>query len=524
MQLLRIPRVGPLLRSINRFARFKAGRTSVEDDLHTGRPLSIRNPENALDIKPLIKENPRITIRELSYDLDISFGTCQTIIKNDLHLKRSPAKFVPHLLTNEQKEHRKETCKNMVEMFNSDPHWLKIVIMGDETWVYGYDPETKRQSSQWLEPGEPRFKKARMIKSKLKCLPITFFDVKGLIHYEFVPEGQTTNQHHYLDALRRLREAVRQKRLEKWHQKNWLLHHENARPHTAVTVQLYLAKHGIALLPQPPYSPDLAPNDFFIYPKIKKVVNGCRFDPIPEIKENTKNIFKSLKNEDFQRCFNIWKKIWNKCKDSDVFLAEALGLVKALENATTLPDHLTLGFLLDNISVVKSVLNSRTGKYLIRRALLLISRLNRNGNRCTIQWIKGHSGTVGNDIADTFAKWEAESANPSCYKLALLSYIKATIHRRAREAWEGRFLSLGPSIHTLFGLTLMSLLDKSLDALRLRLLSICAVELGYTPRLLRDFIYNRITWRACLGFLKASEGIKPRACAEESDHSSVSDS
>ncbi|UYV77324.1 hypothetical protein LAZ67_15000504 [Cordylochernes scorpioides] len=46
--------------------------------------------------------------------------------------------------------------------------------------------ETKRQSSQWLEPGEPRFKKARMIKSKLKCLLITYFDVKGLVHYEFV--------------------------------------------------------------------------------------------------------------------------------------------------------------------------------------------------------------------------------------------------------------------------------------------------------------------------------------------------
>ncbi|UYV75722.1 hypothetical protein LAZ67_13001137, partial [Cordylochernes scorpioides] len=164
-------------RTFEWFARFNAGRTSVKDDLHTGRPLSIRNPENALKIKSSIKENPKITFRELSEDLDISFGTCQTIIKNDLHLKRSLAKFVSHLLTNEQKEHRKETCKKMVEMFNSDPHWLKNFITGDETWVYGYDPETKRQSSQWLEPGEPRFKKARMIKSNLKCLLITFFDV-----------------------------------------------------------------------------------------------------------------------------------------------------------------------------------------------------------------------------------------------------------------------------------------------------------------------------------------------------------
>ncbi|UYV64539.1 hypothetical protein LAZ67_3001141 [Cordylochernes scorpioides] len=199
---------------------------------------------------------------ELSEDLDISFGTCKTIIKNDLHLKRSLAKFVPHLLTNEQKEYRKRN----------------------------------RQSSQWLELGEPRFKKARMIKSKLKCLLITFFDVKGLVHFEFVSEGQTINQHYYIDVLKRLREAVRQKRPEKWHRKNWLLHHDNARPHTAVTVRLYLAKHGIALLPQPPCSPDLAPNDFFLYPKIKKVLKGRRFDSIPEIKGNTKNILRSLKD------------------------------------------------------------------------------------------------------------------------------------------------------------------------------------------------------------------------------------
>ncbi|UYV63231.1 hypothetical protein LAZ67_2003499 [Cordylochernes scorpioides] len=78
--------------------------------------------------------------------------------------------------------------------------------------------------------------------------------------------------------------------------------------------------------------------------------------------------------------------------------AEALGLVKALENTTTLPNHLTLGFFLDNLLVVKSVLNSKTGNYLINRALLLISRLNHNGNRCTIQWIKGHSWINGQTL------------------------------------------------------------------------------------------------------------------------------
>ncbi|UYV77540.1 hypothetical protein LAZ67_15001421 [Cordylochernes scorpioides] len=131
-----------------------------------------------------------------------------------------------------------------------------------------------------------------------------------------------------------------------------------------------------------------------------------------------------------------------------VFQAEALGLFKALENATTLPNHLTLGFFLDNLSVVKSVLNSKTGNYLIDRALLLISRLNRNGNRCTIQWIKGHSGNGGNDIAGKLAKRGAESADPSCYKLSPLSFVKSAIYGRAHK----RYAYIVPSEHIVVGL------------------------------------------------------------------------
>ncbi|UYV74760.1 hypothetical protein LAZ67_12000835 [Cordylochernes scorpioides] len=162
------------------------------------------------------------------------------------------------------------------------------------------DALSQSRTFEWFA----RLKAGRISKRKQRC---SNRSLSGLVHYEFVPECQTINQHYYIDVLRRLREPTR-----KWHQKNWLLHHDNARPHTAVTVQLYLAKHGIALLPQPPYSPDLAPNDFFLYLKIKRVLKESRFDSIPEIKENSKNILKSLKDEDFLRCFDIWKKRWNK--------------------------------------------------------------------------------------------------------------------------------------------------------------------------------------------------------------------
>ena len=80
-------------------------------------------------------------------------------------------------------------------MNEEEPDFLGKVITGDETWVFQYDPETTRQSLQWKTPALPRPTKARMLKSKIKVMLITFDDKRGLVHHEVVPEGQTVNQH-----------------------------------------------------------------------------------------------------------------------------------------------------------------------------------------------------------------------------------------------------------------------------------------------------------------------------------------
>ncbi|UYV74130.1 CLCN3 [Cordylochernes scorpioides] len=111
------------------------------------------------------------------------------------------------------------------------------------------DPETKRQSSQWIERGEPKPKKARFTKSKVKTLLVTFFYINGLVHHEFIPFGRTINQEVYLGIMRRLREAVRLKRPERWQNNDWILHVDNARPHTAHVVLQFLAKHSTIQIP-----------------------------------------------------------------------------------------------------------------------------------------------------------------------------------------------------------------------------------------------------------------------------------
>ncbi|UYV74695.1 hypothetical protein LAZ67_12000594 [Cordylochernes scorpioides] len=94
-------------------------------------------------------ENPRTTLLELEQDTGISETTIGRIVTEDLKLKKTPAKFIPRFLTNEQKLCRLATCEDMMEITRTDPEWKDKIITGDETWVYGYDPETKPQSAEW---------------------------------------------------------------------------------------------------------------------------------------------------------------------------------------------------------------------------------------------------------------------------------------------------------------------------------------------------------------------------------------
>ena len=165
---------------------------------------------------------------------------------------------------------------------SGDPFFSCCFITRDKSWVYGYDPETKQQSSQWKSPGSPRPKvrqSHRATKSKL----IMFSDNRGIVHLEFAPEGQTVNANFYCNVLRHLREDIRQKQPELWRAGNWLLHDDNAPAHRALVTREFLAHNGIITLPHPPYSSDLAPCDFFLFPKMKMQLKGHRFDRVKEI-------------------------------------------------------------------------------------------------------------------------------------------------------------------------------------------------------------------------------------------------
>ena len=102
-----------------------------------------------------------------------------------------------------------------------------------------------------------------MNRSKIKAMLVVFCDRKGIVLHEFVPCGQMVNKQFYQEVLARLRDAMRRKRPVLWENQTWMLHHDNAPAHASLLIRSYLAKHQTSVVPHPPYSPDLAPADFF---------------------------------------------------------------------------------------------------------------------------------------------------------------------------------------------------------------------------------------------------------------------
>ena len=258
--------------------RFKEGRNDVEDNPSSWRPSMSRTEANVERVRQVVRSDCRLTVR-LS---QVSWAWTATV-SGRLSPKiwvcgRSAQRWCRRCWTMTR---RSGACR-CVRTFSSvlKPNQT----CWEESSIFEYDPKTKNQSLQWKSPESPRQKKARQSQSKVKLMLIAFFDVRGIVHMEFLLQGQTINQHVYKEILRCLLCSVLKKRRELWQDNSWLLHHDNAPAHNALNIRQFLVEKNIAMLEQLPYSPDLAPCDFFLFPKLKGVVKGTRFPDVEAIK------------------------------------------------------------------------------------------------------------------------------------------------------------------------------------------------------------------------------------------------
>ena len=124
-----------------------------------------------------------------------------------------------------------------------------------------------------------------------------FFDNTGMIYMHRVLTGQTVDKEYYVEVLMEFRKRFHRKRPALFKSGQWHFHQDNAPIHNSILVTDYFTKMAINTVRHPLYSPDLAPCDFCLFPKLR----GCRYGTIEEMKEGVTKVIDTLTQEDFHR-------------------------------------------------------------------------------------------------------------------------------------------------------------------------------------------------------------------------------
>ena len=282
---------------------------SARDDGRCGRSKEVRTPELIGQIKNSMDKGHCVSTDTISAEFDVSVRTVHTIIREELKMRKICSKFVPKVHREDQKERRCHDSREMVEQINTDPAFLGALVTCDESWIYSYDPETKRQSSKWKHAGSTSPQKAKQGKSTHKISMILFFDSTGIINMHGVPTWQTINKEYYVEVLREFRKTFCRKRPALFKSGQWHFHQNNAPVHNSILVTDYLIKMALNTVPHPPSSIDISLCDFWLFPKLR----SSRYETIEEINEAVTKVIDIPTQENFHGPF--WKllELYNRC-------------------------------------------------------------------------------------------------------------------------------------------------------------------------------------------------------------------
>lgn len=259
------------------FQRFKSGDFDIEDKDRSGQPKRFEDEE----LQALLDEDDAQTQEQLAASLNVT----RQAVSLRLHAIgkiQKEGKWMPHELTERNKEQRKTTAEILLERFYRKS-FLHRIVTGDEKWIYFDNPKRKRS---WVSPGEPTTSTAKPNIHGKKVLLCIWWDQHGILYYELLQPGETVTANRYQQQLVQLRNQLAVKRPE-WadrHDKVILLH-DNARPHVAQSVKDTLKDFKWEVLLHPPYSPDIAPSDYHLFRSMAHGLAEQHFQIRQEVQE-----------------------------------------------------------------------------------------------------------------------------------------------------------------------------------------------------------------------------------------------
>lgn len=270
------------------YAEFKRGCFSTEDAPRSGRPIEVVTPANFKKIHSIISNDHKAKLREIAAQTKISTERVGFILHEHLKMRKLCSYWVPRALTFDQKRKRVSLSKCNLEKFKHDSsEFMQRFVTMDETWIHYYMLNNKQK----------------------KLLAHIFWDAHGILFIDYHESKKTMNDTSYAALLDRLNDEIKKKR-----KKKTVLFHQNNPPIFSSTKSTEkLEKINFEVLPQPQYSPDLAPSDFYLFENLRKWLLGKRFQSNDDVQKQLDSYFNELSSEFYSKGVQMLEDRWSKC-------------------------------------------------------------------------------------------------------------------------------------------------------------------------------------------------------------------
>ena len=147
---------------------------------------------NIAAVKFVVIQDAQLSVKDIASCTGISEGSLQTILKKRLDLRKVCAKWVPHLLTEEQKTQRLKCARELLKTYKGcNSRVISTLLTGDETWVHMFEPQRRADNKQWKRKGQKCPCIAKRTISSKKMLYAIFFNSSGPVVQVPCPSGHT---------------------------------------------------------------------------------------------------------------------------------------------------------------------------------------------------------------------------------------------------------------------------------------------------------------------------------------------
>ena len=291
----------PSLITVARWAaRFRTGERSVDDRPRSGRP---QIDGLAQSIQEHLIEDPHASLRSAAAALGVSHMTVRNGLQQ-LGLRYHCTRWVPHVLTEGNRRQRVQVAKDILDMIGEmTAEQLPNLVTADESWFFHDNPHDGR----WCAEGEPPETAPQRTISSEKSLVCVFWTMRGPLLVAALDTRETYTSETAVRLLDQLDASVRAQGNEMGI-RGMRLHWDNARPHFSRLTQSVIGRLGVSIVPHPPYSPDLAPSDFFLFGYLKNLMKGEKFLDRSTLETKIWDLMAQIPETTFQKVVNSWKK------------------------------------------------------------------------------------------------------------------------------------------------------------------------------------------------------------------------